>query len=193
MARPKEFNRDEVLTKAMEVFWENGFEGTSMQDLLDRMGINRGSLYDTFGDKHSLYLEALDKYRQMNETVLLEVLQKKNSIREKLQEVFMRVVEDACSDGGFYGCFINNAMVERAFVDPKTALRTVATINIIENALEKALKSAIENGELRKELDTSSVARFLFANLQGLLVIAKNTREREKLEDIVRVTLSILR
>ncbi len=62
MARPKEFNHDEVLEKAMQVFWAKGYECTSMQNLVDAMGINRGSLYATFGDKHSLHLATLDRY-----------------------------------------------------------------------------------------------------------------------------------
>ncbi len=65
MARPREFDRDEVLDKAIEVFWTQGYDGTSVQDLVDAMGIQRGSLYAAFGDKHQLFLEALDRYENV--------------------------------------------------------------------------------------------------------------------------------
>ena len=82
MARRKEFDRDEALHKAMEVFWSRGYEATSVGDLVEHMGINRQSLYDTFGDKHSLYLAALDRYREVEGRKLFELLS---------------VQEDACS------------------------------------------------------------------------------------------------
>src|ERR1700730_2144482 len=75
MARQKEFDRDEVLHKAMEVFWSRGYEASSIQDLVKRMGINRQSLYDTFGDKHTLYLQALDRYREVEGRKIVELLE----------------------------------------------------------------------------------------------------------------------
>ncbi len=71
MARHKEFDQDEALQKAMEAFWARGYEATSMQDLVEHMGINRQSLYDTFGDKHSLFLKALDRYHEVETRKLL--------------------------------------------------------------------------------------------------------------------------
>ena len=74
MARQKEFDRDEVLHKAMEVFWMRGYEGTSIQDLVKYMGINRQSIYDTFGDKHTLFLQSLDRYREIQSRKVFDVL-----------------------------------------------------------------------------------------------------------------------
>ncbi|HRH46967.1 MAG TPA: TetR/AcrR family transcriptional regulator [Pyrinomonadaceae bacterium] len=193
MARPKEFDRDQALTKAIEVFWESGFEGSSMQNLLDRMGINRASLYDTFGDKHSLYLEALGKYCEINEGILLETLQLEIPVKEKLRRFFMIVVENACSENGFRGCFINNAMIERSSFDTKTASHTTASINRIETGLQNALNNAKKSGELSSSIETAATARFLYTNLQGLQVIGKTTRDRKRLEDIIEVTLSVLK
>src|SRR5438045_9407687 len=90
MARQKEFNRDEVLHKAMEVFWTRGYEGASIQDLVKHMGINRQSIYDTLGDKHSLFLQALDRYCETQSRKVFDVLERPGSVKRKLR----RVVEE---------------------------------------------------------------------------------------------------
>ncbi|MBS1793210.1 MAG: TetR/AcrR family transcriptional regulator [Acidobacteria bacterium] len=192
MARPKQFDRDEALERAIEVFWEYGFEASSIELLLDRMGINRASLYDTFGDKQALYLEALGRYCATNESLILEILGRGLPVREKLREMYLTVVERACSENGFRGCFINNAMVERAAVDEKTAFHTSASIERIEHGLECALDEARKKGEIAAGLDPAALARFFYNNLQGLQVVGKTTRDRVRLEQIVKVALSVL-
>jgi TetR/AcrR family transcriptional repressor of nem operon len=93
MARPKEFDKDEALQKAMNVFWCRGFEATSMQDVVDAMGIKRQSLYDTFGGKHQLYLAALDRYRAEQDAKLLALLGTPGPVKEKLRKLFYEVIE----------------------------------------------------------------------------------------------------
>ena len=88
MARQKEFHRGEVLHKAMEVFWTRGYEAASIQDLVKHMGINRQSMYDTFGDKHSLFLEALDHYREIQSRKVFEVLERPGSMKKNLRQLF---------------------------------------------------------------------------------------------------------
>src|SRR5436305_13985260 len=95
MARQKEFDRDEVLHKAMEVFWTRGYEGASMQDLVKRMGINRQSIYDTFGDKHSLFLQSLDRYREIESRKLFAVLERPGSVKKNLRQLFEEVISTA--------------------------------------------------------------------------------------------------
>src|SRR2546421_1155785 len=93
MARPKEFDRDEALQKAMEVFWSRGYEAASIQELVKQMGINRQSLYDTFGDKHALYLAALDRYREVEGGKMFELLAGQGSVKRVLRQLFGEVVE----------------------------------------------------------------------------------------------------
>src|SRR5207237_6339181 len=95
MARQKEFDRDEVLHKAMEVFWARGYEGSSIQDLVKHMGINRQSIYDTFGDKHTLFLEALDLYRDIQSRKVFEVLERPGSMKKNLRRLFEETVAGA--------------------------------------------------------------------------------------------------
>ncbi len=114
MARQKEFDRDEVLHRAMEVFWMRGYEGTSIQDLVKYMGINRQSIYDTFGDKHTLFLQSLDRYREIQSRKVFDVLERPGSVKKNLRQLFEEVVARALSAEGRRGCFVGNSMSELA-------------------------------------------------------------------------------
>jgi TetR/AcrR family transcriptional repressor of nem operon len=192
MARQKEFDRDEVLHKAMEVFWARGYEGTSIQDLVKHMGINRQSLYDTFGDKHTLFLQALDRYRETESRKVFEQLDRPGSVKKNLRLLFEAVVEKALSEEGRRGCFVGNSMSELAGRCKETATRTCNSVTSAERMFQRALQRGKEQGELPAVRDTRAVARFLYSSLQGLLLMAKATRDRKLLNDVVKVTLSVL-
>ena len=192
MARQKEFNRDEVLHKAMEVFWTRGYEGASIQDLVEHMGINRQSIYDTFGDKHTLFLQALDRYREIQSRKVFAVLERPGSMKKNLRQLFEEAVARSLSAEGRRGCFVGNSMSELAGRCEETATRTCKSLASAEKMFQKALQKGKEQGELRRVNDTRAVARFLYCNLQGLLLMAKATRDRKLLNDVVKVTLSVL-
>ena len=192
MARHKEFDQDEALQKAMEIFWARGYEGTSIQDLVGHMGINRQSMYDTFGDKHSLFLEALDRYREIQSRKVFEVLERPGSMKKNLRQLFEEAVARSLSAEGRRGCFVGNSMSELAGRCKETATRTCNSVASAEKMFQKALQRGKEQGELRRVSDTRAVARFLYSNLQGVLLMAKATRDRKLLNDVVKVTLSVL-
>ncbi|MBV9211657.1 MAG: TetR/AcrR family transcriptional regulator [Acidobacteria bacterium] len=192
MARHKEFDREEALQKAMEVFWSRGYEAASIQDLVEQMGINRQSLYDTFGDKHALYLQALDRYREVEGRKLFELLDRSGSVRKALRQLFQGVVEDSFGDVERRGCFIGNAMSELAGRCKETANRTCGNMAAAEEALYRALLRGKKEGEIKGSRNLRAVARFLYSSLQGLQLMAKATQDRKTLEDVVKVTLSVL-
>jgi TetR/AcrR family transcriptional repressor of nem operon len=192
MARHKEFDRDEALNKAMEVFWSRGYGAASIQDLVKHMGINRQSLHDTFGDKHALYLQALDRYREVETRKLFELLERDGSVKRALRQLFTGVVEGALCDGERRGCFMGNAMSELAGRCKATAVRTCSNMAAMEDALYRALLRGKKEGDLPGVRDPRAVARFLYSSLQGLVLMAKATRDRQTLEDVVKVTLSVL-
>src|SRR5258705_760088 len=109
MARHKEFDRDETLHRAMEVFWSRGYEAASIEDLVKHMGINRQSLYDTFGDKHALFLLALDRYSEAEVRRIFELLERPGSVKKSLRQLFEGTVEKALSDEHRRGCFMGNS------------------------------------------------------------------------------------
>ena len=192
MARHKEFDRDEALQKAMEVFWARGYEGTSIQDLVGHMGINRQSLYDTFGDKHALYLLALDLYCQVESRKAIELMETSASVRKGLRQLFAGVVEGALCDEQRRGCFAGNAMSELAGRCKATAARTGSNMVAMEGAFYRALQRGKNDGEFKRIRDLRAVARFLYSSLQGLVLMSKATQDRKTLEDVVKVTLSVL-
>jgi TetR/AcrR family transcriptional repressor of nem operon len=192
MARQKEFDRDEVLHKAMEVFWSRGYQGASIQDLVQHMGINRQSIYDTFGDKHALFLQALDRYREIQSRKVFEVLERPGSMKKNLRQLFEEAVARALSAEGRRGCFVGNSMSELAGRCKETATRTCNSVATAEKIFQRALERGREQGDLPRVRDTRAVARFLYSSLQGLLLMAKATHDRRLLNDVVKVTLSVL-
>jgi TetR/AcrR family transcriptional repressor of nem operon len=192
MARRKEFDRDEALHKAMEVFWSRGYEAASIQDLVGHMGINRQSLYDTFGDKHALYLLALDRYREVEGRKMFELLERPGSVKKALRQLFEGVVEVSLCEKERRGCFAGNAMSELAGRCPATAKKTCRQMDAVEDAFYRALLRGKKEGQIKGGRDLRAVARFLYSSLQGLQLMAKATRDRKTLEDVVKVTLSVL-
>src|ERR1700736_32809 len=114
MARHKEIDRDEALHKAMEGFWSRLYHAKSIQELVKHMGINRQSLYDTFGDKHALYLQALDRYREIEGRKLFELLERPGPVKKKLRQLFQGLVDGSLCEEQWRGCFMSNAMSELA-------------------------------------------------------------------------------
>jgi TetR/AcrR family transcriptional regulator, transcriptional repressor for nem operon len=192
MARHKEFDRNEALHRAMEVFWSRGYEATSVGDLVEHMGINRQSLYDTFGDKHSLYLQSLDRYREVEGRKVFELLEQPGPVKRALRQLFEGVVECALGGGERRGCFVGNATSELAGRCKQTAEKACGSMAAAEEALYRALLRGKRAGELKGVRDPRAVARFLYSSLQGLQLMSKATRDRKTLEDVVRVTLSVL-
>ena len=192
MARHREFDRDEALHKAMEVFWSRGYSAASIQDLVRHMGINRQSLYDTFGDKHALYLLALDRYREVEGRRMFELLERPGSVKKSLRQLFEGTVEKALCDEQRRGCFMGNAMSELAGRCKETAAKTCTNMAVAEEAFYRALLRGKKGGELKRVSDPRAVARFLYSSLQGLVLMAKATQDRKKLKDVVKVTLWVL-
>lgn len=192
MPRHKEFDRDQALHRAMELFWSRGYDATSIQELVGHMGINRQSLYDTFGDKHSLYLQSLDLYREVEAHKMFGVLEPPGTAKKAIRQLFEGVVERALRDSRRRGCFVGNATSQLAGRCRETRLRTRSNLAEAEAAFYKVLLRGKKEGELKGIGDPRAIARFLYSSLQGLLLMSKTTQDRKTLEDIVRVTLSVL-
>ncbi|MGB3402085.1 MAG: TetR/AcrR family transcriptional regulator [Microcoleaceae cyanobacterium] len=192
MARHKEFNREAALVKAMETFWRYGYEGTSMQDLVDSMGINRGSLYDTFKDKRSLFLEAVAYYETTIVNRLIKSLEAPSASKQTIIDYFNGLVDRILADPEHRGCLITNTAVELCAHDPEAEKRIHSNFKRIEQAFYQALSSSQSRGEISASQDVHALARFLTCNLQGLRVMSRVNPNLETLQDVVRVTISVL-
>jgi TetR/AcrR family transcriptional regulator, transcriptional repressor for nem operon len=192
MARTKEFKPEEALEAAIELFWRRGYEATSMRDLLEGMGIGRGSFYDTFGDKRALFLAALDRFEESRTTWAIEVLETSPSPLAGIEEVFGRTIENLVGYEPRRGCLLANSAVELAPHDPEVAARISDYVRRTEEAFEGALVRAREMRGIPKKSDPRALARFLVTNLHGLRVMARAGADRETLEDAVRIALLAL-
>ena len=191
MARPREFNQDEVLEKAMHLFWEKGYEATSVQDLVARTGVKGQSLYNVFGNKHDLYLKALERYRESGQEGLI-LLRSEQPIRDKLRAFFGLIVGALLADPCHRGCFMANTTAERAARDEKAACLVMAHLTDTETAFEQALVVAQRKGEIAGDKDAKALARFLFSSLQGLTIISKTAPERSRMNDIISGIIAAL-
>lgn len=192
MGRPREFDEEQALGAALERFWEKGFEATSLADLTECMGLQKGSLYGAFGDKRRLYLSALAHYQDKGLGELAAALGAEGSPRAALRAFFGGVVERSVSRDGPRGCLCVNSAVELAPHDEEIA----RGLRRHGERVEALFQELVERGQARREFTTRvearAAARFLGGLLHGLAVLAKTRPGRARLEDIVRVGLSAL-
>ncbi len=174
------------------MFWYKGYEATSVQDLIDCMRINRGSLYDTFGDKHSLFIATLDRYRDAFVSDRLNVLERSPSGLAAIRQFFDAIVQLHTSETGCQGCFMINSMVELSLHDDEIAGRIASHLKHLEEALYRALVRAQKQNELRPHQNLRALAQFLTNSINGLCVTAKISPEPRMLQNIADVTLSVL-
>jgi TetR/AcrR family transcriptional repressor of nem operon len=192
VARPREFEREVVLDRAMQVFWSRGYQATSIQHLVARMGIQRGSLYGTFGDKRALFFAAIDRYDRVVTAKLLATLEGPGSGKDAIRRFFRLKVELAMEPGRPRGCLVTNSAAELASRHRGTATRVGAVLTRIEAAFHQAVVRAQTAGEIDPARNPRALARFLTSSAQGLSVMAKAFPERAVLEDIVKVILAAL-
>ncbi len=191
MARCKAFDPDDALLGAMDVFQAKGFEATSIQDLVDRLGISRQSLYDTFGDKQALWMACLERYRQAGRKVFAELLEGPLPLRKALGGLFQQMVDRLLSPEG-RACLMAHAALERAVDDPATRACVGRNLNQLFGLFETRLRRARADGELGPAQDPAALARYFQNAIHGLQVTARSGASRDDLEGIVRVTLSVL-
>lgn len=190
MARTKEFDPDAVLQRALELFWERGYEATSMADLVARLGIARASIYATYGGKHELYLKALDRYLRATDPEIVEALSQPGPVLPAVRSLVGRYAEQ--SAGGTLGCMVVNAAVELAARDPETAHLVESSWNTLETALTSALIRARAQGELAPGRDPRSLARFLLVLFQGMRVLGRAPGDASRLRDATTEALTLL-
>jgi len=192
MARQKEFDQDKALDKAMTLFWQKGYEATSIQELVDHMGIGRRSLYDTFKSKHDLFIAALDRYRDMAFESIVSSDEPLVSPKVAIQEIFEEIVAEAVADRNRKGCFIVNSAVELAGQDDAVTIRSREGFQTLEFIFHRLLHQAQQSGELSPDHDIQALAQFLMNAVFGIRVMSKVNPDKLVLTNVVNLTLSIL-
>jgi TetR/AcrR family transcriptional repressor of nem operon len=191
MAGKKAFEPQRVLEKAMNAFWERGYEGISIEDLVQSTGIGRGSLYGTFGDKHALYLAALDQYIAAVRTQTSALLDQPGTLQAVLGQLFQTQVEALLSDPAHRGCFLVNASLEIAPHDREVNSIVQSALQEFEEGLYRLLIKAQVAGELSWRHDPHQLAHFLLGTFVSIRVLARGQQDRRVLQDIVKTALSV--
>jgi len=169
---PKQFDREEALARAIEVFWEQGYQGTSIEDLLESMELSRSSMYATFGDKRALFLEALQVWVDEQISEFVEALRGPGSFTERIQRAFQRRHE-AQKALGNAGCLFGNTVAEGGMHDPEMARVLESFVRRGERILVSTFEDAVRSGELPKGTEVHVLALFLITLSQGALLLGQ--------------------
>lgn len=192
MPRVKTFDQDQVLQKAMELFWKKGYHATSMQDLVDYLEINRASLYDTFGGKKDLFIQALKLYQKSSFRTILNLLEQQPDIREGLRRLLSAAVDSAVSDSDQKGCMVVNTSTELLPTDVDLLPLITSNKENFERALCEYLSVAQQRGQLAPGKNPKALAGLIFTFYNGLKVVTKVNADQKMLLQQVEVLLSTL-
>ena len=192
MPRVKLFNQEEVLQKAMLIFWKKGYHSTSIQDLVNFLGINRASLYDTYGGKKQLFDSAFNLYRVSGNAGQNDILNGQENIKDTLKKIFQSVIVFDLSDFDSKGCFIANTTTEMLPDDVK--LQDVITNHrkSMELFLYDLLMTGVKRGEITKDKDVKTLASLFYTLLTGFRVVGKTKPSKKESFASINAVLSLL-
>ncbi|MEO1031219.1 MAG: TetR/AcrR family transcriptional regulator [Bacteroidota bacterium] len=187
MPRVEIFNRDEVLEKVVQLFHSKGYNGTSMQDLVDATGLNRSSIYNSFGSKMELYQESLRVYKKHANTYVQKVLINNSEPLETIRKIFAASPEDKAN-----GCFLGNCTTEMANQDREIKYFLKNNLNAMQDLFEALVSKGQTTGSINTDKSAKAYAAYLFTALQGLRITGILLNEQKEFESIVDTILSVL-
>ena len=181
-----------VLEKAMELFWKQGFHATSVQDLVHHLGINRASLYDTYGDKRRLFLKAFQHYMTKNNGFIQEFLDNQEDVRQGLRTLFGKVIEQAKSEKEDKGCFVVNTTTELLPGDEELKALIKTNNQHFKQLFERFLDKGVAAGQIAPSKDIKSIALLLYTLQSGIRVLSKVELEEQEILRAVDAAIALL-
>ena len=192
MARPKEFEREDALADAIKVFSDRGFAGASTDAVLEAMRISRQSMYDTFGGKRQLYLEALGRYNAQSVSAIVRSIESAPTPLAGVEAALLDFAARPSADAAL-GCLGVGSVCEFGVADAEVRKINEASGARLEKAFERALVAAQRAGEIAADLSPRATAQYLLAMLSGMKVAARGGASRAALKDMARLALRGLR
>ena len=193
IARPKAFDRDKAHIQALHLFWRKGYTATSIEDLVEALRLSRSSLYDTFGDKRTLFLSALKLYSQRVISHVEETLKAAPSPIAGIQTLLDELIGSAGSEAGARGCFMVNSIAELVPYDADVTEIAAAYSEVFQRLLTESLRQAAEQGRVTNKQTPEQFAAYVFNAIQGIRLLIKSGTAREQLLAIRDITLNSLR
>jgi TetR/AcrR family transcriptional repressor of nem operon len=190
--RPLEFDPEEVLDAAIEVFWRNGYEATSMMDLLEAMSLSKSSLYQTFGGKRELFERCLDRYADWLSAKMARELDEAESGRSFIQNTFEAVANTAQQPEGAKGCLIANSANEFGQREPALAVPVANGLQRLSKVFMDAVIRAQSEGVISKDADPRVLANYLLGTMSGLRTMIKAGSDQHSAKGMVSLILNAL-
>ncbi|MDO6592652.1 TetR/AcrR family transcriptional regulator [Neptuniibacter sp. 1_MG-2023] len=185
MARPAEFDRTDVLEKAMGVFWRTGYNASSITDLVKATQLKPGSLYGAFQSKRGLFMEALDTYSKRSIERIAAVLSKSESPLKNIESFFIIFCEELEKDQIGKGCFMINTMLELATEDDEIRERVSLYLDQVEQSFCDTISKAQQLGEIDPHKNAQDLATYLMTNIWGLRVLSSKRPNHKKYEAVI--------
>jgi TetR/AcrR family transcriptional repressor of nem operon len=192
MARPREFDETVALDAAVACFWQRGYEATSVRDLADKMGISAPSLYNAYGDKHALFVQALERYLDRSMRARIRRLEDSLPPKQAVQRFIEEIIAHSLTDQERRGCFLINSALEVAPHDRKLGALIADRLAEIETFFYRSIKTAQAQGIIPPDRGAKDLARLLLGVVLGIRVLARAKPERALLEGIARPALALL-
>jgi TetR/AcrR family transcriptional regulator, transcriptional repressor for nem operon len=192
MARPREFDETVALEAAIDCFWRRGYAATSVRDLAAAMEISGPSLYNAFGDKHALFVQALERYLDHSTRARIERLEQSLPPKRAVRRFIEEIIERSVSDRERRGCFLINAALEVAPHDRKLAAVIALRLGEIEAFFRRSITAAQAEGTVPRDRAARDLARLLLGVLLGIRVLARAKPDRALLEGVARPALALL-
>lgn len=190
MARTKEYDRQNVLSKAVSVFWKKGFEATSMSELIETTGLNSSSLYKEFGSKEGLYETALENYRERElEPFIKPLIDEPNMTGI---EKFLEGVVKNATNPGFKGCLMMNTLAEKEVVSAGAVRRVEKFCTRLETILEGAIRGAQKSGDIPLTKDPVALAHYLLCLIQGMVLYGRVEDHKPHIEVVINTVKEAL-
>ena len=192
MARPRQFNPDELLKVAMLVFWEKGYEATSIRDIVARSGVNQFGIYSLYGDKTGLFLAVLDRYRDTIVEGVFGVVERPDAGLEAIRNYFANLIEAHSVTFRAMGCLMTNSIADGAADDAAIRERTRLHFERLRTGFARALENARRGGSVRADVDSAEAAEYLAVTVQGLAMFSRVNPDRTALQRYVDMALSLV-
>ena len=192
MARPREFDEAAALDAATACFWSRGYEATSVRDLAENMGLSAPSLYNAYGDKYALFVQALEHYLDRSMRERIERLENSLPPKQAIRKFIGELIDHSVNDRGRRGCFLVNSALEVAPHDKKLGKLIAARLAELEAFFARSIRKAQAEGTVPRKPVAKDLARLLFGVVLGIRVLARVRPERASLESLARPVLALL-
>jgi TetR/AcrR family transcriptional repressor of nem operon len=192
MARPREFNETAALEAAIACFWNHGYEATSVRDLAENMGLSPPSLYNAYGDKHALFVQALEHYLNRSMRERIERLENTLPPKAAICEFIGEIIDHSATDRERRGCFLVNSALEVAPHDKKLGGLIADRIAELEAFFTRSIRKAQAEKTVSRKRAAKDLARLLLGVVLGIRVLARVRPDRAFLESLARPALALL-